>query len=265
MTNLQINSFPRKLANLINGYAIEPVTVGESGVGVYVLRAEAKSPFYLKIAPPDPELSFGPEVERLRWLKGRLPVPEVIFYRQDEAGEYLLLTEIAGKMACDPAFEHEPLRLVQALAAGLKMLHSLDIKDCPFDARLDLQIKAARRRTQVGLVDENDFDEIRLGRSAAELFHELLKRRPATEDLVFTHGDYCLPNVILDPTSFGISGFVDLGRCGVADRYQDLALAARSLVYNWDEKLVPALFEEYGLKEVEWDKVKFYQLLDEFF
>jgi aminoglycoside 3'-phosphotransferase II len=53
----------------------------------------------------------------------------------------------------------------------------------------------------------------------------------------------------------------------VADRYQDLALAARSLEYNLGRKWVDLLFEEYGisLKEVDWVKIEFYQLLDEFF
>ena len=154
-------------------------------------------------------------------------------------------------MSCDPAFESNPLQMVKALAAGLKMLHSLDITDCPFDARLEIQLEAACRRTQARLVDETDFDDERVGRTATDLFEELLKKRPVNEDLVFTHGDYCLPNIILDPTSLEVSGFIDLGRCGVADRYQDLALAARSLAYNWGEKFVPALFEAYGLKENE--------------
>ncbi len=269
MTNLIKNTvfFPQELVSLINGYTIEPVKIGASGASVYILPAAAKPNLYLKIALKETKVTFHPEVERLRWLKGRLSVPEVIFYRQDEAGEYLLLSEIAGKMSCDPAFEAEPFQVVKALAAGLKMLHSLEIKDCLFDARLKTTLEAARQRMKAGLVDETDFDEKRQGRTAAGLYAELIKTRPARENFVFTHGDYCLPNIILNPAGGKVSGFVDPGRCGVADRYQDLALAARSLAYNWGEKFVPALFKEYGLKEQEIDrgKIEFYQLLDEFF
>lgn len=155
--------------------------------------------------------------------------------------------------------------MVKLLAEGLKKLHSLYISQCPFDSRMNSQLEAARQRMQAGLVDETDFDEKRQGRKATALFEELLRTRPTGEDLVFTHGDYCLPNVILDSTGTALSGFIDLGRSGMADRYQDLALAARSLEFNFGPEFVPALFEEYGLIEVDWAKIEFFQLLDEFF
>ena len=85
---------PSQLESLINGYAIEPVTIGASGAVVFFLQAAAKLSLYLKIAPKKSELTLQPEVERIRWLKDRLPVPEVILLRQDEAGEYLLLSEM---------------------------------------------------------------------------------------------------------------------------------------------------------------------------
>src|SRR3712207_8939854 len=41
----------------------------------------------------------------------------------------------------------------------------------------------------------------RQGRTAHELFETLLRTRPASEDLVLTHGDYCLPNRSEEHTS----------------------------------------------------------------
>ncbi|WP_408110254.1 hypothetical protein [Brevibacillus sp. B_LB10_24] len=50
-----------------------------------------------------------------------------------------------------------------------------------------------------------------------------------------------------------------------ADRYQDLALAIRSVIYYFGRELVPYFLEAYGIKAVDESKVRFYQLLDEFY
>jgi aminoglycoside phosphotransferase len=85
------------------------------------------------------------------------------------------------------------------------------------------------------------------------------------EDIVFTHGDYCLPNILIDHTHTQINGFIDWGRAGIADRYQDLALATRSLIYNFGPGWESLLWKEYGLETVDYGKLEFYQLIDEFF
>ncbi len=70
-----------------------------------------------------------------------------------------------------------------------------------------------------------------------------------------------------------ISGFLDLGKAGLADRYQDIALCYRSLQNNcsgaYGGKSYPAfdpdlLFEELGIQP-DWEKIKYYILLDELF
>ncbi|GAA3333918.1 hypothetical protein GCM10020331_099850 [Ectobacillus funiculus] len=72
-------------------------------------------------------------------------------------------------------------------------------------------------------------------------------KRPTNEDLVFTHGDYCLPNIIINEGK--VSGFYRLGgRAGISDRYQDLALVIRSIAYNfWRESHSPFFLKTYGV------------------
>lgn len=111
-----------------------------------------------------------------------------------------------------------------------------------------------------GLVDESDFDTVR---SAADLYQELLATRPDQEDQVFTHGDYCLPNVLVG--NGRVTGFIDLGRAGVADRYQDPALCTRSLTYNFGPGWDARFLAHYGLPQPDEAKLTFYRLLDEFF
>lgn len=102
-----------------------------------------------------------------------------------------------------------------------------------------------------------------MGRKAIDLFEELVSNKPLDEELVFTHGDYCLPNVIMENQR--VSGYIDWGRAGVADKYQDLALAIRSISYNFGKDYVPYFLAGYGIKELDESKVDFYQLMDEFY
>ncbi|MDQ4122555.1 MAG: phosphotransferase [Acidobacteriota bacterium] len=71
-----------------------------------------------------------------------------------------------------------------------------------------------------------------------------------------------MPNVIFK--DWQISGFIDWGRAGVADRYQDIALLARSVGYNFGEQWTPFVFECLEIVP-DWEKIEFYKLLDEFF
>lgn len=258
-----LEALPDELRIEIGNSTWKQVTIGESGAYTYLLSDDHVQNRYLKIMPQKLKKSMKREVELLKWLEGKLPVPKVLLFASNTEYEYLLMTEVKGIHSCDSSFESDLPKLVGLLAKGLRMIHSIDIKNCSFDQRLSIKLKEAEYRTVNGLVDEDDFDDIRRGRKAVDLFQELVVAIPASEDLVFTHGDYCLPNIIID--NGDISGFIDWGSGGIADRYQDLALAARSLEYNFGAKWVPLLFKEYGLDSIDYSKIEYYKLLDEFF
>ena len=211
----------------------QAITIGCSGTQVFRVTHSQGPTYYLKIAVHPFEQELLAEKERLGWLRGRLPVPTVISYATDNQHTYLLISEMPGLMAYDAHFAQDVPTVVRLLAEGLRMLHHVDIANCPFDGRLSHKVALAQERVQAGLVDESDFDEKRKGMNANELLKQLLACQPKTEDIVFTHGDYCLPNILINPDSMKLSGFIDLGRAGIADRYQDLALTARSLPRNF--------------------------------
>jgi aminoglycoside phosphotransferase len=99
--------------------------------------------------------------------------------------------------------------------------------------------------------------------TASQVLDLLQQDRPPENDLVFNHGDYCLPNVIIQNDQ--VSGFVDLGRAGVSDRYNDLAIASRSIKYNLGPKYEVLFFEYYGMGKVNPDKIAYYRMMDELF
>lgn len=260
-----VMDFPESIQVQIADAELEPVTIGMSGNEVFRFKRRSGHYSYLKVSPNRDDEDFYREFLRLQFLEDKLPVPVVQGYSMDDHHTYLILSEVPGRMSCEPEFGRDMKSLVRALAEGMRMIHEVSTADCPLDQTIDMQITRAIRRTEAGLVDASEFDARFKGKSAQEALFYLRTHRPDTEDLVFTHGDYCLPNVILDPTTYKVTGFVDLSRAGVADRYQDLALATRSLLYNFGPGYHEELWNAYGLDKVDHDKLSFYLALDEFF
>jgi aminoglycoside phosphotransferase len=229
------------------------------------VRAEGQADRYLKIASPPLTDVLDVYGQRLEWIGGRLPAPGVLAFARSDARTCLLLSAVPGIAASDASFATDIPALVRLLALGLRQIHQLDIAACPFDMRLDQRIARAGRRMRAGDVDAEDFDESRLGAPVSDLFAQVLRERPAQEDLFFTHGDFSLPNVLIDPARQRIAGFVDWSRAGVADRYQDLALAAREVAGDFGPEYEALLWEAYGLDRPDAAKVAYHQLIDEFF
>ena len=263
---------PPPLAADLGKHSRAEITTGESGSRVTRFERSGGSAVFLKSrafgAAPGGRPLFD-EAERLSWMHAvGLPVPAVLQYHEWKGSEYLLLTAVPGVDASvsRPPDQHDAI--VAALAAGLRMLHATNISACPFDQSRRVRVAAAEAHVRAGLVRDDDFDAARQGRTAVELYSELVTRSPASEDRTFTHGDYCLPNVVLTDDGargFKVSGFVDCANAGIADRYQDLALCARSVADNLGQEWVQPLFARYGLDHVDEDKLAYYQLLDEFF
>lgn len=208
------------------------------------------------------------EAERGEWLRASgFPCAEIIDVGERGGWHYLITTAVPGRTLA----EAWPVGMRPALVAGLaelaRALHDLPAESCPFRRDLAVTIPAAVAAVAAGIVDEDDFDDERAGLSAEKALAELLATRPASEDLVVCHGDLCLPNVVADPATGRITGLVDLGRLGLADRHQDLALATRSLGpinAQYGQNAAGDLVAAYG-GSVDPGLIAYYRLLDEFF
>lgn len=235
-------------------------TIGQSGALVFRLEAAERPALFVKSESTDEFNELSGEILRLRWLAEQgIAAPEVLDLAEGDGRLWLLMSALPGRdLASDRRLPAETV--IGIVAQSLKVLHGLEVTGCPFDHRLDKRIPNARARMIANQVDESDFDEV--GPTAAELFEKLMATRPEDEDLVVTHGDACLPNILSDGVNF--TGFVDCARLGIADRYQDLALASWSITHNLGAEWVGDFFKLYGV-EADPVRVAYYRLLDEFF
>lgn len=214
---------------------------------------------YLKVAEAAWHPSLREEIRRMEWAGAWLPVPEVLESGTEGGVDWVLTRALPGVPATDGSLTSDPARLVPLLAEGLRRFHRAPAERCPFDFRLDRALEVAREGLERGLVDpDRDFHAEFVHLTAEAAVATLEADRPAAEDLVVCHGDYCLPNVLIDDGR--AAGFVDLGELGVADRWWDLAVATWSLDWNLEPGWQGDFLEAYGV-EPDPERTRYFRLL----
>ncbi len=168
--------------------------LGDESGGVYVKRAEA----------------LASERDRIAWLAGRLPVPEVVGLFHANGDDWLITRELPGVPLYHASLGWDPARVARRFGEILREIHSIDALGCPF------------------------------GDSA-----------PGN---VLIHGDYCLPNVLVEQGM--LVGLVDVGAAGLGDFRDDLAAGLWTLNYNFGPGYGPGFLDAYGAptmtdKEIE--------------
>lgn len=259
--------FPAKIKTILGDrpYIIDTIGMSKAQVICFddmVLKIEKQS------------VESNRENHMMEWLKDKISVPQILCSEQEKGMSYLLMSRMRGEMSSSTKIMANPRQLVKALAEGLKMLWEIDISTCPYSNAIDNKLKHAEELVINKLCNTDDAEPDTYGESGFENPEQLLqwlKSNKPDEELVFSHGDYCLPNIFIENNK--IAGFIDLGRSGVADKYQDIALCYRSLVHNYDGSYGGRVYEDFDERILfdelgivpDWNKIKYYLLLDELF
>lgn len=201
------------------------------------ISAGSGETMYLKLVATGWTPPAEDEVARLRWASSRLPAPAVIDFGQEPTFDWILTDGLPGRNAIDPKITNDPAQIAGALGRGVRRFHSSAFNSCPFDARNDVVLPTLRSH---------------MGPSQYDALEAL---RPESEDVVVTHGDACLPNFLIE--DWEVTGFVDLGDLGVADRWRDIAVALWSLDRNLGPGWGDTFLRAYGVERDE-RKLDFY-------
>jgi kanamycin kinase len=215
---------------------------------------------FMKVLRSGHSPTAADEAERMTWARDYLPVPEVLDRGSDGTVDWIVTRALDGLDATRHPLRADPARLVPIVARGLAAFHrAAPVEKCPFDFRAPRAMAHARRRVRDGIARPTDLHPEYAHLTLDEALRELERLAPETEDLVVCHGDYCMPNVLLGETG-AITGYVDLGELGVADRWWDVAIGAWSTTWNIGPEWEELFYESYGI-EPDPDRIRFSRLL----
>lgn len=256
-----------ELKKLIEKYRCVKDTEGMSPAKVYKLVGENEN-LYLKMTDSrykGTTYDVEREKDMMLWLEGKLPVPKVLHFERHYGWSNLLMSEADGVL-CSEEYEDEqsPEKIIELYAECIRLFHSIDISDCPYTNSLDSRLAELDYLLNNDLadVDCENWEEDTPFKDPRELY-DFLKTEKPEEELVFSHGDLGDSNIFVKDGK--VSGFIDLGRSGRADKWYDIAFCVRSIREDiGEEQYVELFFDLLGIKP-DWEKIKYYILLDELF
>lgn len=253
---------PLSLQKIISECDWYSVSDGESDAAVFQLIGDTTR--YLKISWVDAQFPVKTDKIKLDWLSDKITVPKVLAYQETTTHQYLLMSEIEGLFPFHADLDWSPEERIRCLAQAARAFHSMPIAGCPFKWGIEEQLAGARENIGLNRVAVDDWEDEHQGKTIEELYHELLAARPNDEDLVVLHGDMYPLNIHVDPSTKQVNGYIDVGACGIGDRYTDLAIIAQAIGWHFEPKYIDFFFEQYGIP-LDAQKIRFYQLMTEFY
>ena len=188
--------------------------------------------------------------------------PEVLAYESDQQ-DWLLTAALPGEDCLHPACLAEPKRLCDITAQLLRSLHDTVPVNCPIPNRTARNLAAAQRNYANGRYDSALFPDNWGYRSPEEAFRVIETQGKYLQNDTLLHGDYCLPNIILQDWQF--RGFIDLAAGGIGDRHMDLFWGIWSLGFNLHtDRYRDRFLDAYGRNQVNEDALRVVAALEVF-
>jgi kanamycin kinase len=167
----------------------------------------------------------------------------------------MLTVRVPGEDCTHANCISNPERLCDLTATLLRELHSVDTANCPIPNHTANYLALAEQNHREGRYDASLFPDNWGYASADEAWQVIQSEGHLLENDTLLHGDYCLPNIMLNGWRF--SGFIDLGNGGVGDRHVDLFWGAWSLFFNLKtDRYRNRFFDAYGRDAINLDMLR---------
>ena len=248
-----------KVKKYLEDANLTEISIGCSDSQVFKIEKNNEV-YYLKVASSG---LLTKEYNALKWLNGKLEVPKIKHYENKNNVEYLITEAIEGEMVCSKDMLKKPSIAIDIICEAFKKLEKVDISDCPFNVSLDYKLNLVKYNVDNQLVNyENLMDFVKERFSSLNEVLDYLYKNRFEEELCFSHGDVSLPNILCVKDKF--SGFIDVGECGIADKWFDLAICEKSIVRNFGQEYVDEFYDKLNIQRDD-KKVDYYILLMELY
>jgi len=215
-----------------------------------VIFIDKDSGYFLKSAPKG-TLEREAAMTRYFHTKG---LSANVLYTISDIHDWLMTEKIKGEDCIAEKYLAQPERLCDTLAERLVLLHNTDFTDCPIGNHSALLLASAEQGKQKHRFDRNIANMYGI-KSPEEAWAIVESHGHLLESNTLLHGDYCLPNIILDNWLF--SGFIDLDTAGAGDRHVDLFWATWTLFFNLKtDKYRDRFIDAYGRTQVDPDMLR---------
>lgn len=240
--------FPQEFLPLIAGC---PVFDSSCSPEARVYYLDRDGGLFLKSAPGG---TLKTEAEMTAFFHSRGLSAEVLSYLPGER-DWLLTRAIAGEDCTHAMYLSDPKRLCDTTAELLRQLHETDFTGCPVMNRNETYLATAAQNHAAGRFDVRLFPDNWGYSTAEEAWQEIQKNGSQLTADTLLHGDYCLPNILLNNWAF--SGFIDVGNGGVGDRHIDLFWGAWTLLFNLKtDRYCSRFLDCYGRDRVEPERLR---------
>lgn len=206
---------------------------------------EKDSGYYLKCSAAG---SLHHEAEMTRFFHRKGLAAEVLNYLPFE-NDWLLTRAVSGEDCVSARYLAEPERLCDTLAAILHDLHAIGPSDCPIQ-HTETYLRTAEYNYRAGMFDPAHIPEAAIYPSADAAWQAVQQKKHLLRSDTLIHGDFCLPNIILQ--DWKPSALIDFDHAGIGDRHVDLFWALWSLRFNLKTDRYAARFlDAYGRDKVD--------------
>ena len=176
---------------------------------------------------------------------------EVLVYESGEF-DWLLTRRVPGEDCTWQTYLDDPIRLCDTTAQLLRKLHETTREGCPVSDRTADYINGAQKNFKANIFSNEFLPERWKHISPKEAWTIAQQARKSMKTDTLLHGDYCLPNIMLDNWQF--SGFIDLDGAGVGDRHIDLFWGVWTLQFNLKtDRYRERFLDAYGRDAIDSD------------